>query len=378
MFYILQYLIKKSDGEDLHGAIMGDSAGDGNKKSNMEIKSNQVQPEYPQNALPELNQTENVDMRRQHSQLSQISQSSESRRSKKYVNFNISGQRFTISRELLQKFPGAKMATMDLLEDHWSDELNAYYFDRDPQIFNVIMNLYRYQKEGTTTNIDRALLDEELSYWKLELPENSEEDPTSETALEKEFLDLENRIRPPLPDSTACEQRRFKMWCFITDPVGPYTEYPKLALLYAAISIAMILLYMILFGMSTKPMYREKKVNASDGSIMYIHPSCNIKLNCLVGSQPVDFISYPLHLISLFFLLETIAEIIFCHDHKFFFTSTLNWLDILTTVCAVTSTIVSLIEEPTDDVNVSYAVLILRAIQCLRIFKFFQVSHHYH
>ena len=59
-----------------------------------------------------------------------------------WIQITVRGQLFEIERSLLQKFPGALLAQLNTSHPHYSKSGNKYIFNRDPVIFNCVVNYY--------------------------------------------------------------------------------------------------------------------------------------------------------------------------------------------------------------------------------------------
>lgn len=81
------------------------------------------------------------------------------------VKFNIRGTRFETIKDTLQKTPGTVLYDLDSLNNAYDDVNKEYFFDRDPEVFNIILNYFNHGKLHVPKNICGALLREELKFW---------------------------------------------------------------------------------------------------------------------------------------------------------------------------------------------------------------------
>ena len=58
------------------------------------------------------------------------------------LHVNIRGQVFEIEASLVQKLPGTLLARLDRKHGSYCRETGKYFFNRDPVIFNCIVNYY--------------------------------------------------------------------------------------------------------------------------------------------------------------------------------------------------------------------------------------------
>ncbi|KAF6026944.1 hypothetical protein EB796_014738 [Bugula neritina] len=223
-----------------------------------------------------------------------------------FLHINISGQKFIVSSQLIKSYPHSKFASPHLLADHWIEELNAFYFDRDPALFNAVLNILRYNVLNVPSGYDKELVMEEINFWNVPKEDVEGVQDDEELRLEAEFQWLENRIPPPPSGSSKFLELRYKCWCFITDPLGPYTEYRRMSIAYAVFSIVAVVLYMILYGIGTSPHYRvidehalpalytnktERTTNL-DSAIDNLGCSQMPKISCYIRTTPLLWITY--------------------------------------------------------------------------------------
>lgn len=285
------------------------------------------------------------------------------------VKFNISGTEFLLSLDLLKKYPEGVLASKDILDSHWREELNAFFFDRDPTLFNTILNLYRYDFISTPANYSEALVLSEIQYWKLPLLNMLADDE-----IEKDFLWMEDRIPPPNQPSSRLKNFRFQLWCVLTDPLGPHTKYQWLSLAHSISTLVMLLSFLILLGLSTSEQFRELEYsNALDNGTLAADfkwsTACKTRLDCLVITKPKSSIALGLKIGAVAFSVETVAKILACPNYSIYFRSVMNWLDLFATLCVVLFSIGTVAR------NVPRLIfLILGNIQLLRLIKIFQVS----
>ena len=311
----------------------------------------------------------------------------------KLLHFNISGQRFILSDQLIRKFPDSKLNNMSMLEKHWVAELGVYYFDRDPVLFNTVLNVYRYGVLSIPPGYDRNLVKKEAEFWNVPCESLLTARDQAEAKLEAEFKWLENRIPPPPQNAKPWLKARYKAWCFITDPLGPYTPFRKLSIICCFMTVALTLIYMVLFGLSTSAYYREpikdrlrdvSKPNGTDidvlGATAAIGCTSVSKLDCYLRSRALPWINILSKVIMIIFIIETALRLLFCPGCAYF-KSVVTWMDIFAGVCAIIvfalEDVLKEMDDRLDDENkksLHFAVIMMQSSQVLRIFKIFQVG----
>jgi len=97
--------------------------------------------------------------------------SSTSSGDKKRVVFNVSGQRFETNMETITKFPRTMLGAMFGGSFVISADTNGEYFlDRDPRLFEVVLNWYRHGKIFQDPSIDPDALREECEFFNIPYP----------------------------------------------------------------------------------------------------------------------------------------------------------------------------------------------------------------
>lgn len=306
----------------------------------------------------------------------------------KLVHFNISGQDFIISRQLIEKFPNSKLGCPVFLSENWVEDLKVFYFDRDPTLFNTILNLFRYDVLSIPPGYDRRLVREEAKYWNVPLDRLNTGKDREEARLEAEFQWLENRIPPPPPSAKTWVKRRYKAWCFVTDPLGPHTPFRKFSVACCFLTLIFVLLFLILFGMSTSVYYRQPidgkldftSENSTDMDMESATAAIGClsidKIDCYLKSSPELWIEYAKRIIMAMFVAETVVRLLLCPGLAYF-KSLINWMDIIAGASAIVTFILVLTqpEEVTErSRSRQYTLLFMQSVQVLRVFKIFQVK----
>ena len=301
---------------------------------------------------------------------------------RKFVLFNVSGQMFLVTQSLLDRYPESKLADPQQLEKYRCEELDAYYFDRDPALFNAVLNIFRYNVLSLPPGCTEFMLNEELAFWKITSKQLAADVDECNACIEADFVWLESRIPPPKETASSLARFRYQLWCFCTDPIGPHTRYRKLAITFALCHIFLTIFFMIVFGLSTKPVYREMISHASsvvvDNSSLSEPPSCDgdLKIMCFVESQPILWIRTSLYILTALFIADTMFRLLICPDLRIYLKSIINWIDIISTLCLIA--LIGVLVEANKVVHPNETLalieIVLQGVQVLRIFKILQVS----
>ena len=81
------------------------------------------------------------------------------------VRLNIGGKLFETHMATLRKRRNTKLARLDPNSEHYRADIKEFFFDRDPFLFNSILDFYRYDALHFPNNICGAVVRRELEYW---------------------------------------------------------------------------------------------------------------------------------------------------------------------------------------------------------------------
>jgi len=79
------------------------------------------------------------------------------------VRINVSGHRFETWRHTLDKYPDTLLGS-DEKEFFYDDQLDEYFFDRDPELFRSVLAFYRTGKLHYPKQVRLAAANQELSF----------------------------------------------------------------------------------------------------------------------------------------------------------------------------------------------------------------------
>ncbi|CAF1122612.1 unnamed protein product, partial [Rotaria sordida] len=92
------------------------------------------------------------------------STSSGERRCDEKIIINVSGRRFECWRSTLEKYPDSLLGSNEK-EFFYDEDTREYFFDRDPDVFRIILNFYRTGKLHYPKHECIAAYDEELAFF---------------------------------------------------------------------------------------------------------------------------------------------------------------------------------------------------------------------
>ena len=98
---------------------------------------------------------------------------------KDHVIINLRGHKFELLSSRLDKYPNTRLSKLKQAIDQKANDFdnicdavysnrNEFYFDRDPVIFNMILNFYSTDKLHIVENICLNLILDELAYWEID------------------------------------------------------------------------------------------------------------------------------------------------------------------------------------------------------------------
>jgi len=92
------------------------------------------------------------------------------------VVLNVGGKRFETLTETLRKYPNTMLGAMFSSSSTMavSDENGEYFFDREPKLFEVILNFYRHGKIIIPANRSSEMVKEELDFFGINVEEFTE------------------------------------------------------------------------------------------------------------------------------------------------------------------------------------------------------------
>jgi hypothetical protein len=84
------------------------------------------------------------------------------------ITLNIGGSVFKTRRTTLNTFPRSKLGSISPASENYISERNEYFFDRNPDLFNVVLDFYRCQGVlHVPSYICGVLLIREFEFWEI-------------------------------------------------------------------------------------------------------------------------------------------------------------------------------------------------------------------
>ncbi|PRP73936.1 hypothetical protein PROFUN_08129 [Planoprotostelium fungivorum] len=102
------------------------------------------------------------------------------------VVLNVGGSRFEVSKATLLKYPNTLLGSIDQLQ---AEPDGVYFFDRNPKVFEIILDFYRTGKLMIPSDVPMDKVKEELAFFSIRFDEED-----SDTQEEEDDLDRDDRV----------------------------------------------------------------------------------------------------------------------------------------------------------------------------------------
>ena len=84
-----------------------------------------------------------------------------------HVTINVGGEIFITRRSTLRNVPSTLLASLTEDDEHFPDDMQQYYFDRNPFLFQYILDYYRTGRMHLPRHICSTSIKDELKFWGL-------------------------------------------------------------------------------------------------------------------------------------------------------------------------------------------------------------------
>ena len=81
------------------------------------------------------------------------------------VVLNVGGQTFVTFWDTLKKYPETRLGSLTTSSPYYRKEKDVYFFDRNPELFNTILDFYRNDILHFPNHLCSGLWHQELRYW---------------------------------------------------------------------------------------------------------------------------------------------------------------------------------------------------------------------
>ncbi|KAK3083727.1 hypothetical protein FSP39_002099 [Pinctada imbricata] len=302
------------------------------------------------------------------------------------IKLDVGGTLFVISKTSLEKYPDTLLGKLLPTSDNYDENTNTYFFDRNPEYFNHILDLYRTGSLHMPHHVCGNSFQKEMEFWCI-LPRyvgdcclneyfKYENDQNSMTYINHSFDQLDYT-------DEECKRSAFKrtmrkLWLTLDQPLSSIA-----ARIFNYVFMTVVILSMVSFVLGSHPDFRDQILTFEQ--LLWIRQNMNVEffdnIN-LNNSKEVMFAttmtSRTLTNIDLFcmifFTAELVVHFISCPIMKKFFTFPLNVLDPVLLVAMWTSyAFEQNLEFMIERKELTVIYQITKAFVVLRLFRFFRL-----
>ncbi|KAL0164790.1 hypothetical protein M9458_040543, partial [Cirrhinus mrigala] len=278
------------------------------------------------------------------------------------IAVNIGGVKHILYGDVLNRYPETRLAelvnratdsTQDLcaLCDDYDDSKREFYFDRDPEAFKCILELYYYGEIHMKRGICPMCFMKEMDYWGIDADYLDECCISSLNEVQTELEEIAEKVKTILDDLeddttlTRAQRCQTFLWKLMEKP-----ESSLAARIIAVASFAFILLSSVVMCVGTIP---ELQVEDAEGNLVE-HPTLeSIETACII-----------------WFTLEYILRFLSSSNQVRFVFSFMNIIDFLAIMPFYVVLILTHLGTAVMELaNVQQAVQALRIMRIARIFK---------
>uniref|UniRef100_A0A3Q2C8E5 Potassium voltage-gated channel, subfamily F, member 1a n=1 Tax=Cyprinodon variegatus TaxID=28743 RepID=A0A3Q2C8E5_CYPVA len=275
---------------------------------------------------------------------------------------NIGGVKQVLHGDVLNRYPETRLAELidsslkspeeiSSLCDDYDPDTGEFYFDRDPEAFKCIIELYYYGEIHMKRGICPICFMKEMDFWKIGTELLDECCKSHLKEVQDELAEIAERVRTILvdregdPSAGGCQRFQASLWRLMEKPESSVPAH-----VIAILSFIFILISSVVMCVGTIP---ELQVEDSEGNLTE-HPTLEVIETVCIGWFTIEYI---LRLISspnkIKFVLSFMNIIDFMAIMPFF------------VVLILTSFGAGVMELA----NVQQAVQALRIMRIARIFK---------
>ncbi|XP_048763849.2 potassium voltage-gated channel protein Shaw-like isoform X3 [Ostrea edulis] len=317
-------------------------------------------------------------------------------KNKETVILNVGGQIFETYKNTLTRLKSCKLARESELKRHYRESKGDYFFDRDPQLFSVILNYLRTNELHLPTYLCGPAVQREFDYWGID-----EEDierccwqpyntwKTQNKSLEKLEYD---RKRSMTQQHLEKDRRSPHFWTRCKATVWNFLQNPNTSLgakIYAWISIIFVFLSIFSFCAETHPLFRVSKHEEflkDFGTLYDLFTFSTIQearnhtetLSNTTTANPMvpknETVVHPALIITdllcvSFFTLEFLTRFMFCPRKYQFITALQNIIDFIAILPDYIEFFLKLSNPQGNDWPFMDFIFILRMLRLCRIFR---------
>ena len=144
------------------------------------------------------------------------------------VKLNVGGTKFYTKISTLQKHPETRLGQLNFQSQEYIAEKHFFFFDRNPELFNIILDFYRNGSVHLPSGICSALMEIELEFWGIPFNNISECCRSNIVNANNELETIKN-IKNVFGNYDTCDDINVvnskwsylhKLWLFLEEPVS--------------------------------------------------------------------------------------------------------------------------------------------------------------
>ena len=85
------------------------------------------------------------------------------------ISINVGGTLFSTRLSTLRILPNTRLGRLTTSAEEYSKEKEYFFYDRNPHLFQYILDLYRHGTLHVPSNVCGAALKSEMNYWEIPL-----------------------------------------------------------------------------------------------------------------------------------------------------------------------------------------------------------------
>uniref|UniRef100_A0A1A8JMV9 Potassium voltage-gated channel, subfamily F, member 1a n=2 Tax=Nothobranchius kuhntae TaxID=321403 RepID=A0A1A8JMV9_NOTKU len=276
---------------------------------------------------------------------------------------NIGGVKQALYGDVLNRYPDTRLAELvdctltspeeiSSLCDDYDPDTGEFYFDRDPEAFKCIIELYYYGEIHMKRGICPMCFMKEMDFWKIGSDFLDECCKSHLKEVEDELAEIAERVRTILvdregdPSAGGWQRFQISLWRLMEKPESSLSAH-----VIAIVSFIFILISSVVMCVGTIP---DLQVEDSEGNLTE-HPTLEVIETVCIGWFTIE---YLLRLISSPNKIKFVLSFMNIID----FMAIMPFYVVLSLTCLGTSSMMEL-------VNVQQAVQALRIMRIARIFK---------
>ncbi|KAK3599703.1 hypothetical protein CHS0354_037174 [Potamilus streckersoni] len=320
--------------------------------------------------------------------------------SKETVVFNVGGKKFETYCSTLRAQPNSRLADEKFLKSHFREEQKDYFFDKDPDIFRVVLNYLRTGQLHLPSYICGPAIKDELEYWGLshQLIErccwnNYNSWNSTLEALNRLERDRKGFLHEDLQETgkrqtSGWKHTRSRLWAFLNNPASSKGSkiFSVISMIFVFLSIISFLagthetfIYFVTVPVNTNGSSLTVKNETISDEVMYADTTENQMINN-TNSTPLTNYSkvkakHPVlettDIVCLvFFTIEYITRLLTAPRKIKLVISVMGVIDLIVIILDYIELIVYAAQPGIhNDANAMNVIQILRVIRIFRIFR---------